>query len=683
MKKKFTYFVAAVCAALTFSACSSDKLEAYSGQTLENPESPSNAISFGTYMGKTGTTRAGYENTTGMTTALLKDGGTSGGFGVFAYYTGKNTYGQQQKSTYTSESGSASNISPNFMYNQQVTYSTDHWTYDPIKYWPNDFANPGAVDNQSDAAQGSDTYGGNVSFFAYAPYVEVTQATAANIDGANPATGAINGSITADGITHLSGNAYAGDPIVTYTIPSDINEGGNWVDLLWGTANGTSQKATDTGTANTNTGVGGSAIQGSPGTTHATAILDDNFVNANLNKQKVDGTVGFLFKHALAKIGGGNSNAKVGFLVQLDLDNKNDGTPSTAVTGGTRQTFNTSGSGEANAWRTIVTIKSIEITNDLNGATEGLGDGAVGLGGTATLNLATGQWSAPTSTDAFTQTIGGPQTTPTYNAVLNTKIAEYKTAGSPDVTWFTDLTSTNKYDYFTYTNAGTNADPNAGTHPGVTETAQSVYNDVNQSPIIVYPGTTPKFKVTVDYIVRTYDANLSGECTEVEQIISKVIQFANPVELNKYYTLLMHLGLTGIKFTASVSDWDDDTDGNGNIELEQAEDVHLPINVNVSTAATVEAGSTATVYTDDTNTSYTITVNGVINTHAYTATVTGEGSPSIDSSSGSFDATSKAFTVTLPANTTTSSRDFVVTITDTAADPNIVTTVTIKQLGTE
>lgn len=667
MKKVFSLIATAILA-VGFTACSqSDSLEDTGFST--SATSIDNAIQFGTYMGKTGITRAGYENTTGMTTALLQNGATTKGFGVFAYYTGTDTYGQHQSATYTTETAGSSVTAkyPNFMYNQQVTYSTDHWTYDPLKYWPNDFANPGAVDNQTTngAAQGSNTYGGNVSFFAYAPYVTYDEATTSPVDG----------------ITGMTANNNAGDPIITYTIPSDINTGGAWVDLLWGTANGTSQKATDTGSTNTNTGVEGSATQGSPGTTHATAILDNNFVNANLNKQKVDGTVGFLFKHALAKIGGGNSNSKVGFLVQLDLDDKNDGTPSTAVTGGVRQKFDATSSGSDNAWRTIVTIKSIEITNDLNGATDGLGDGAVGLGGTSTLNLATGQWTTPTSTGAFTQTIGGPQTTPTYNAVLNTKIAEYKTAGSPDVTWFSNLTGSHKYDYFTYTNAGTSADPNAGTHPGVTETAQSVYNDVNQSPIIVYPGTTPKFKVTVDYIVRTYDANLSGECTEVEQIISKVIAFASPVELNKHYTLLMHLGLTGVKFTASVSDWDADTDNDGDIELEQAEDIHLPINVNVSTAATVEAGSTATVYTDDTNTSYTITVNGVINTHAYTAAVTGDGSPSISPASGSFSSTSQAFTVTLPANTTSSPRNFVVTITDTAADPDIVTTVTITQLG--
>lgn len=302
------------------------------------------------------------------------------------------------------------------------------------------------------------------------------------------------------------------------------------------------------------------------------------------------------------------------------------------------------------------------------------------MGGSATLNLATGQWTNPTSATTFTQTIGGPQTT-TYDAVLNTKIAEYKSAGSPDITWFSNLTSSHKYDYFTYTNA----ENNESTHPGVTETAQSVYNSTSQTPIILYPGTAPSFKITVDYIVRTYDASLQDECTMVEQIISKVVTFPE-VELNKYYTILMHLGLTGVKFTASVSDWDADIDGDGNVNIDDAEDIHLPINVVKSTAATVVAGSSTTVYTDDTSTSYAITVNGLITGHTYTASISDPASltPTLDDTGGTFSATSKTFTADLKAaNTTTTSRNFVVTITDTTADPDIVTTVTITQLGTE
>ena len=77
------------------------------------------------------------------------------GFGVFAYYTGATTW----------ESAKAS-ATPNFMYNQQVTYSSG-WTYTPVKYWPN--AN-----------------GEKVSFFAYAPYTSNTTGFSTNTDAGAP-----------------------------------------------------------------------------------------------------------------------------------------------------------------------------------------------------------------------------------------------------------------------------------------------------------------------------------------------------------------------------------------------------------------------------------------------------------------------------------------------------------------
>ncbi|WP_455669371.1 fimbrillin family protein [Phocaeicola sp.] len=67
--------------------------------------------------------------------------GSGKGFGILAYYTGGSDMGI----------GST----PNFMWNQQVTYNSDHWEYTPLKYWPN-------------------TTGDKVSFYAYAPYLAQT-----------------------------------------------------------------------------------------------------------------------------------------------------------------------------------------------------------------------------------------------------------------------------------------------------------------------------------------------------------------------------------------------------------------------------------------------------------------------------------------------------------------------------
>lgn len=60
------------------------------------------------------------------------------GFGVFAYYTGQSVW------------NNTGSFTPNFMYDQKVTYSSG-WTYTPVKYWPN-------------------TEGDKISFFAYAPH---------------------------------------------------------------------------------------------------------------------------------------------------------------------------------------------------------------------------------------------------------------------------------------------------------------------------------------------------------------------------------------------------------------------------------------------------------------------------------------------------------------------------------
>lgn len=89
-------------------------------------------------------------------------------FGVFAYYTGATAWESAKESA-----------TPNFMYNQQVTWDGTNsvWTYTPVKYWPND-NNP--ADNTG--ATGSQTHS-YVSFFAYAPY------TSSSIFSSNSATG--------------------------------------------------------------------------------------------------------------------------------------------------------------------------------------------------------------------------------------------------------------------------------------------------------------------------------------------------------------------------------------------------------------------------------------------------------------------------------------------------------------
>ena len=123
MKKINLILIALV--ALIVMSCSKD-------ETSMSIPQESNAIEFGTYVGRDAQTRAhSIENTTKLA--------ADGGFGVFAYYKVSGTW--------------ANTDVPNFMFNQQVTGNVDGttWTYTPVKYWPNND-------------------GEKISFFAYAPY---------------------------------------------------------------------------------------------------------------------------------------------------------------------------------------------------------------------------------------------------------------------------------------------------------------------------------------------------------------------------------------------------------------------------------------------------------------------------------------------------------------------------------
>ena len=265
----------------------------------------------------------------------------------------------------------------------------------------------------------------------------------------------------------------------------------------------------------------------------------------------------------MAAIGGGSTAGPgTGFQVKLDIDNSTNGEAATAETGGTRQEFTESAT---DYWRTKVTIKSIEITNDLNGAETGLGDGAVSLYRTGVVNLATGKWNG-SDAGTVSQTTSVAASYDATNIQLNSKIAEMK---STSATNFSDYTGS-VLGYF--------AKSLDTTLPGVTEDPQDVYNSTTQTPLMLIPGQTPKFKITVEYVVRQYDSALQDTYTEITNKISKTVTFPT-IEMNKYYSLLMHLGLTSVKFTATVSDWTDAKIGDGDGDGNDDNDVYLPINV--------------------------------------------------------------------------------------------------------
>lgn len=174
-------------ASLMLAACSSaDEVATAPAATPEAGETP---INFGAYMNRT-TTRGGYEGE--LTTATLQ-AAAANGFGVLAYYTDNQPY--------------TVNATPNFMYNQQVTYDTDHWTYSPLKYWPNEFG--------ADAtSEGMD----RLSFFGYAPYTAVDLVT--GFATTNPDYGIIG----------MTRSAESGYPKVRYVASFDPTKR---VDLCW------------------------------------------------------------------------------------------------------------------------------------------------------------------------------------------------------------------------------------------------------------------------------------------------------------------------------------------------------------------------------------------------------------------------------------------------------------------
>lgn len=61
-------------------------------------------------------------------------------------------------------------------------------------------------------------------------------------------------------------------------------------------------------------------------------------------------------------------------------------------------------------------------------------------------------------------------------------------------------------------------------------------------------------------MVRTKDAKLKKGYSEVEQTVTKAITFPE-VKMNTKYSLIIHLGLTDVKFDADMVKWDTESTG--------------------------------------------------------------------------------------------------------------------------
>ena len=237
MNKKLL-FGATVAAVL--ASCSSDDL---SVQTAAKQEAQGleNAVSFEAYSQRS-LTRAGYAG------AMDNDKLKTEGFGVFGYYTDMNEYDQTS--------------TPNFMYNQKV--SGAGWTYEPVKYWPNEYGNKAQSDDVD-----------KLSFFAYAPYVENT-----------PSTGKVEAGEDLVGITGFTRNTAAGDPYVKYVGSLDPTK---CVDLCWGVASGQDWNIINGGSQRMSAGM--------------------PWLNVQRPQKSLGQKMKFVFKHALSQLN-----------VQIDAD---------------------------------------------------------------------------------------------------------------------------------------------------------------------------------------------------------------------------------------------------------------------------------------------------------------------------------------------------------------------------
>ena len=571
MKKLFILATAAV----ALASCSDSDLvgNIASSQQTEQPQ----AVEFGTYLGTTAT-RAAYDKGV-ITNAEYTDENSlkNAKFGVFAYYTGAENY-------VTSTTPTA--LEPNFMYNQEIswgsTLNTPQWIYSPVKYWPNGI-DADNKDNPSYTA--TQAAYGKLSFFAFAPFTATPTTPYTDGDGTKPTQITSNDYVKKNtatkGVNVVTTNAYTGNVWVKYLMPKAAST--EAVDLLWGTNGQPTYDETD-------------------GVDPVLGVIGSGY-NVNLTKQTVGEKVAFLFKHALAKVGGSTAtvtkdkdapSSKCGFKVVVDVD-MNDGDNQATYFG---TNFENS--------KTLVTIEKVEIMDGASAATAG-----ITTSGTKSdfntfgwFNIETGSWCDDAGTYGY-PTAGGA----TYSI----------TADKDEVTIDDDAVYEINKDIREATvsdPSGTWSTTSSGGATGVTTTPKPLFADEDVPALLVIPGgTNNTLYVRIKYWVRTADTNLKDGYSNVSQTITNSVNLGSSLDPNKYYTIIIHLGLTSVKFEAVVTDWAQSEnasyDENGNVTDdgdENSEKMWLPSNVVTANTWSITGNPTYAAKGGD-NT-LTVTMNG-------------------------------------------------------------------------
>ena len=474
-----TYLLAAAAAAM-FAACSSDKIE--TGQAPVQPDVTTvqnSAIAFDAYTQRA-TSRAG-QAAPMILGNLQKSRDEKGGFGVFGYYTDNNEYDPL--------------AIPNFMYNQGVFYDGSTWKYDPVKYWPNEYGS-NAISDDAD----------KVSFFAYAPYVDVV-----------PSTGKIAGSADEAkwGITGMSRNSSSGDPLVKYIVSFDQDK---MVDLCWGVCDDPTWKT-----------VAGEVQAINGGQTGLPWLDVKRPAEATTLSSATDSKLKFQFKHALAQL-----NVQVDYDADDDAHNETN-TLAADITRVYVRSITFTGFATKGALNLNNTEANKALWLDYNGTADlesgeevtiydGRKDGKEGASGAIASNE---------------KTLG-----------LNPNFVQDEEWAAGNEHKGVDKTAANLFRK--WDGANSKYIPMAAT-----------------DPVYVIP-TGEDFTVTIVYDVETVDGNLATYVSDaktpgssIENSISKTVSFgtSSVMENGKKYTLKLHLGLNSVKFDADVDGWTEVTPG--------------------------------------------------------------------------------------------------------------------------
>ena len=461
MKK--IYLFAAL--ATMLAACSENDL---TKDTAVQQNAEEGAVQFGAYVNRS-TTRAGWAGT--LTTSTGTNNLQTEGFGVFGFYTNNSDYDPQSI--------------PNFFYNQKVEFKGGLWTYEPVKYWPNEYGEDAVSDDYD-----------RVSYFAYAPYVDVV-----------PSTGKLVKSSTPNdedkwGITGMSRNSAMGDPLIKYIASFDQNKA---VDLIWGVCDNPEWSIIQGGTKqDINDGK-----EGLP------------WLNVQRPQETNNQRLKFTFKHALSQLS-----------VNVDafVDGYDNGK-------------------SLDAAETRIFIRSISFIGfamkgalDLNNTEK---DKAYWLDYNGTADLETGE--VVTIYDGRKDGKEGA----TGSVATNEKLLGLNPQFVQDVEWYDNgVVNTNMAAGVTNIPAPLFRNFNGTEYVAATQPALVIPTGEQVEVEIVYDIET------VDENLATYVSDGNNQGSSIENRIKKTINFGpNGLENGKHYTINLHLGLNSVKFDASVSDW--------------------------------------------------------------------------------------------------------------------------------